>query len=129
MIEFKPAPPISREILEGYANASGDFNPIHLDEETAKQAGLPGVIAHGMLISAFMAERALHFMLHEYQKKNFELKFFQTRFKAKVFLGDCLSIGGVLKEANEESCILELKCKNQNGEITTSGLAKFKRIV
>lgn len=129
MIEFKPVPPISQEILQEYAKASGDFNPIHLDEETAKQVGLPGVIAHGMLISAFIAERALEFILQESQKKNYELKFFQTRFKAKVFLGDCLSIGGVVKEESETTCVLELKCKNQRSEITTTALAKFKKIV
>ena len=39
----------SRERLVRYAGASTDFNPIHYSEHFAKQAGLPGVIAHGML--------------------------------------------------------------------------------
>lgn len=40
---------ITRDDLVRYAHAAGDLNPIHLDPEAAKQAGLPGVIAHGML--------------------------------------------------------------------------------
>ena len=44
--------PITREDLRRYAEASGDHNPIHLDDEAARALGLPGVVAHGMLTSA-----------------------------------------------------------------------------
>lgn len=40
---------ISRDSLVRYAGASGDFNPIHYNDTVATEAGLPGVIAHGML--------------------------------------------------------------------------------
>ncbi len=40
---------LSRSDLVKYAGASGDFNPIHINERFATQVGLPGVIAHGML--------------------------------------------------------------------------------
>lgn len=40
---------ITRETLVRYAGASGDFNPIHYRDDIATAAGLPGVIAHGML--------------------------------------------------------------------------------
>jgi acyl dehydratase len=40
--------PVGRATLVGYANASGDQNPIHQDESFAKSVGLPDVIAHGM---------------------------------------------------------------------------------
>jgi acyl dehydratase len=40
--------PVGRETLVAYANASGDQNPIHQDEEFARSVGLPDVIAHGM---------------------------------------------------------------------------------
>lgn len=39
---------IDRSGLVAYADASGDQNPIHQDEEFARSVGLPGVIAHGM---------------------------------------------------------------------------------
>jgi len=40
--------PVGRDTLVGYANASGDQNPIHQDEAFARSVGLPDVIAHGM---------------------------------------------------------------------------------
>lgn len=43
---------ITRAELVRYAGACGDFNPIHWNERLARQAGLPGVIAHGMLTMA-----------------------------------------------------------------------------
>src|ERR1700719_5102672 len=50
-------PPLTKHVtveqIRQYAEASGDRNPIHLDETFARSAGLPGVIAHGMLTMAF----------------------------------------------------------------------------
>ena len=39
----------TKEQIAAYAEASGDRNPIHLDDDFARSVGLPGVIAHGML--------------------------------------------------------------------------------
>ena len=44
--------PITTRQLVMYAGASGDFNPIHYDQDYARSAGLGGVIAHGMLTMA-----------------------------------------------------------------------------
>ncbi|GAA1569579.1 hypothetical protein GCM10009827_109180 [Dactylosporangium maewongense] len=49
--EFK----VTRQDLVRYAGASGDFNPIHFSDHAAGQAGLPGVIGHGMLTMALTA--------------------------------------------------------------------------
>ncbi len=46
---------VTRADLRAYADASGDPNPIHLDEEIAKSVGLPDVIAHGMYTLALAA--------------------------------------------------------------------------
>jgi acyl dehydratase len=45
---------IDRELLKQYADASGDQNPIHQNEEFALSVGLPNVIAHGMLTMALV---------------------------------------------------------------------------
>jgi acyl dehydratase len=45
----------TKEQIVAYAEASGDRNPIHLDDEFARSVGLPGVIAHGMLQMGLMA--------------------------------------------------------------------------
>ena len=46
---------VTRADLRAYADASGDPNPIHLDEDVAKSVGLPDVIAHGMFTMALAA--------------------------------------------------------------------------
>jgi acyl dehydratase len=43
---------IDRALLKAYADASGDQNPIHQNEEFALSVGLPNVISHGMLTMA-----------------------------------------------------------------------------
>jgi len=47
---------IDRALLKQYADASGDQNPIHQNEEFAKSVGLPNVIAHGMYTMALAGE-------------------------------------------------------------------------
>jgi acyl dehydratase len=129
VIEFQSCAAISREQLKAYAEASGDFNPIHLDEEVALKAGLPGIIAHGMLIAALIAERAEKFVAQEVELANggFQLSQFQTRFKAMTLLGDTPSIGGTVKKVSDEGFALELLAKNQRGEITTVGNVSYRR--
>jgi acyl dehydratase len=125
-IPFKELPAINLEMLKAYANASGDQNPIHQDESIAKKMGLPGVIAHGMLTSAFIAERALAFMQEESGlKPGWKLSNYQNRFKSMTVLGDVISIGGTVKDFSESSIRLDLQAKNQRGEITTTGSAIF----
>src|SRR5436305_12891747 len=52
-IELKVTP--DRYVTYRYAGASGDFNPIHIDEEFARQVGLPGRILHGLWTMAQVA--------------------------------------------------------------------------
>ncbi len=61
MIEVGAEPPekifyLDRELLKRYADASGDQNPIHQNEEFALSVGLPNVIAHGMLTMALVGK-------------------------------------------------------------------------
>jgi acyl dehydratase len=55
-IELKVTP--DRYVTVRYAGASGDFNPIHIDEEFAQQVGLPGRILHGLWSMAQVARAA-----------------------------------------------------------------------
>ena len=47
-------PPVSRLTLALYCGASGDHNPIHVDSDFARSAGMPDVFAHGMLSMAWL---------------------------------------------------------------------------
>lgn len=47
---------VTEHMLKAFADASGDFNPIHFDDASAVAAGFKSRIAHGMLISSFVSE-------------------------------------------------------------------------
>lgn len=47
---------ISRESINQFANVSGDFSPIHMNEEYAKQTKFGGCISHGMLLGAYISK-------------------------------------------------------------------------
>ena len=113
-IPTKTMPPITREQLRFYADASGDFNPIHLDEEVAKKNGLPGIIAHGMLTAGFLAERARELV------PGWDVKRVQSRFRSMTLLGDVISLTGTVKAADGKSITLDLQARNQKGEVTTT---------
>jgi acyl dehydratase len=55
-IELRVTP--DRYLTVRYAGASGDFNPIHIDEQFAQQVGLPGRILHGLWSMAQVARAA-----------------------------------------------------------------------
>jgi acyl dehydratase len=45
---------VDEQVVEHYADAAHDHNPIHFDDEAARQLGLPGAIAHGMISGALL---------------------------------------------------------------------------
>jgi acyl dehydratase len=59
---FTTSFPVERADLARYADASGDHNPIHLDEAAAKAAGLPDVIAHGMYTMGLVSRAILEWL-------------------------------------------------------------------
>ncbi len=94
-LEERTLPPVDRMRLIKYAGASGDFNPIHLVDEAAEEAGLPGIIAHGMLTVATMGLLFSPYLEHGYVKR------FQSRFSGMDFLGDVLRVGGRVSGVEE----------------------------
>ena len=59
-VVYEESTKVDKDQPKRYAEASGDHNPIHLDEATAKMAGLPGVILHGMCTMAIAAKAAVN---------------------------------------------------------------------
>jgi acyl dehydratase len=51
--------PVTRTVLALFAGGSGDHNPIHIDTDFAMRAGMPDVLAHGMLSMAYLAQYVL----------------------------------------------------------------------
>ena len=66
---------LDRAMLKAYADASGDQNPIHQNEEFAKAVGLPNVIAHGMLTMALVGKFVTDFAGGSEHVKEFSGRF------------------------------------------------------
>ena len=118
-------PPIMQEQLQRYAEASGDYNPIHLDEEAAHRVGLDGVIAQGMLSMAFLGQFIGQHISDTPEAYLTQLK---VRFINMVRLGDTVTCHGVVKARTTpregyESMEIECWAQNQRGEKVTAGEA------
>ncbi len=113
---------VTAEQIRSYAEASGDRNPIHLDEVFARSVGLPGVIAHGMLTMAFACE-----MLTDWLGNRSRLKALRGRFSAMVLPGDEVRCSGIIsrKDPERRRVTIDLTVENQRGErVLTKGLAE-----
>ncbi len=114
--------PLTREHLKAYASAALDFNPIHLEEEFAKEAGFPSVIVHGMLSMAFLGD----LVLFNFPEDKYRLNRFRTRFRKVTFPGDVLTCEGKIKSITPEGVItVTILAKNQKNEVTSDGDAEI----
>lgn len=115
--------PITKVQLLKYAGASGDYNLIHTDVETARSAGLGDVIAHGMLGMGFLGQ----FLSDRAGPRN--VRRLAVRFSAMVRLGDVITCRGVVREVapiddRRARALLEVWAENQRGEKVTTGEAE-----
>lgn len=114
---------VTQSQIEKYAHASGDFNPVHLDEDFAATTPFGKTIAHGMLILAFLSEM----MTKAFQKEWLNHGRLKVRFKAPAYPGDLISTYGTVKEIKQSDnvayAICVVGCKNQKGEDVIAGEA------
>lgn len=107
----------TREQIADYAEASGDHNPIHLDDEFARTVGLPGVIAHGLLQMGLMATVAA-----EAAGGSDRLRRLYCRFNGMVVPGDTVTFTAEPAGPGK----LELRAVNQRGEpVLTKSVAEY----
>ena len=114
--------PITKVQLVMYAGASGDFNPIHTDDEAARARGLKGVIAHGMLSMGFLGQLAESAFGAGSTRK------LEVNFRGMVNAGEVITLRGEVAEVREDSgrqlAICEIEAVNSAGDIATSGAAE-----
>lgn len=104
-----------------YAGLSGDFNPIHIDKEYAKNTRFKERIAHGLLTSSLLSQ-----LLGMYLPGKGAIYMEQTlRFTAPVYIGDTITATATVQEFIEEKNIIKLltECRNQKGELVLMGSA------
>ncbi|MBI4636474.1 MAG: dehydratase [Candidatus Rokubacteria bacterium] len=113
--------PIQQIQLTRYAGASGDFNPIHQDDEFARVAGMGGVFAHGMLSMGFVAQALTDWAGAGTVRK------LGVRFTGLVRLKDVITCRGrVLAKSSKDDVHLvdlEVWAENQRGDKVVTGKA------
>ncbi|WP_445683349.1 MaoC/PaaZ C-terminal domain-containing protein [Sporosarcina sp. FSL W7-1349] len=121
-LEPMTKPPVTKVQLVKYAGASGDFNPLHTDDEFARSIGMDGVIAHGMLVMGFLGQYAM-----ELAGEQAEIAQFNMRFGAVTRPGDEITCKGKVDKLYEGDGIqfarLELYAEKAPGEVVGSGNA------
>lgn len=116
--ELKTAP-ISRTTLALFAGASGDHNPIHIDIDFAKKAGMDDVFAHGMLSMAYLGR-----LLTGWTPQK-DIRTFNVRFTSITNLRDEITCSGKVIEKNDDdrTVTVEVAAANQQGDIKLAGEA------
>jgi len=123
-------PSITKQLAQSkinrYAEASGDFNPIHIDEAFAAQTPLEGTIAHGMLILAYASKM----MTRTFGQAWLAGGKLSIRFKAPARPQDTITASGQIDTIETKDGIpyinCSLECCNQNGDILITGGAVVK---
>jgi 3-hydroxybutyryl-CoA dehydratase len=112
---------VTDELVRKFADVSGDYNPIHLDDEAAKNTRFGQRIAHGMLSGAFISA----VLGYELSERRIVYLSQSLRFVAPVFIGDTVTATGTVKSIREDKPIvtLETVCTKQTGETVVTGEA------
>ena len=115
-------PPVARLTLALYCGASGDHNPLHVDSDFARAAGLGDVIAHGMLSMGYMGRTLTQ------QVPLGALREFSTRFLAMTRIGDQITCTAQViarfNDAQGQPCLrVAVSAAGQNGEVKATGEA------
>lgn len=115
--------PVTLTDIVRYQGASGDFNPMHHDDELARSAGYPAAFSVGMLGAGYLATYCTDLFGADTVRR------FRTRFRELVWRGDSLTATGqvvsVSVREGERLLALELQLTNQAGVVVIHGTAEF----
>lgn len=113
---------VTDALVRAFAELSGDFNPIHLDEEFAAKTRFGRRIAHGMLTGAFISA----VLGQEFAERRIVYLSQTMRFTSPVFIGDSVTVTSTVSHIREDKGIvtLDMICTNQNGETLVTGESK-----
>lgn len=116
---------VSREKIRAYAETTGDRNPLHLDDAYAASTPFGGVIAHGMLVLAYLSEMLTGAFGEAYLRGG-RLK---VRMRAPARPGDALVASGRVEALGRSPAGSQVTCavwlQNQRGETIMDGEARI----
>lgn len=110
-------PAVNRTTLALFGGASGDHNPIHIDTDFARKAGMPDVFAHGMLGMAWVGRMVTDWVPQA------QLRRYDVRFAGITHLGHVIRCSGrVAEKLDAERCVrVEVHSENQFGQTKIAG--------
>jgi len=110
-----------RYLTVRYAGASGDFNPIHIDEEFARQVGLPGRILHGLYTMAQVARA------HTDAGGPASLKRLSVQFRGMGVPEAELVVTGTVREVRDDAvAVVESSCEQDGKRIIRNAEAELR---
>jgi acyl dehydratase len=113
--------PLSRATLALFAGASADHNPVHIDIDAAREAGLPDVIGHGMLTMAYLAQVLTGWVTPS------AIRSYSVRFVAPTRIGNALTCTGsvIAKDSSGDGAVrIALQAVDQFGDVKVRGEAE-----
>jgi len=117
---------ITQEKINLYAEASGDFNPIHVDESFAANTPFGGTIAHGMLNLAYVSEMMASVFGQDWSSSGR----LRAKFKEVARPGDTLTINSTVDSIEDRDGVSYADCsfevRNQKDEVVVAGEATAK---
>ncbi|MFT3746508.1 MAG: MaoC family dehydratase [Pyrinomonadaceae bacterium] len=116
---FSTTREVTDELVRKFAEVSGDYNPIHLDDEFASKTRFGKRIAHGMLSGAFISA----ILGNELKGRTVIYLSQSLKFVAPVFIDDVVTTTSTITNIREEKGIVTFEnvCTNQNGETLVKG--------
>jgi len=119
---------IDQDVIDRYAVASFDYNPIHIDPEWKRQVDLPGgesTIAHGQMTMSFMAT----VLTDSFYPVGGKITKIDAKYIKPVLPGDVITSGGTVTEkhfhgAGRDYVVIEIFAENQNKEKVAVGKAE-----
>jgi acyl dehydratase len=113
--------PLTRTDIVRYAGASGDFNPIHHDEEFARSAGMPSVFSIGMHSAGLLGQYLARWVGLPNVRR------FGVRLTGQVWPGDTLVLAGTVdrieEHGDERLAHIALTVTRQTGDVVVKGTA------
>ena len=113
---------IDEKLEEDFAKISGDFNPLHMDEQFAKKSKFGRRICHGMLLSSFFSR-----LVGMYLPGKNALYFSQNlNFIEPCFIGDKIIVKGEVIDKSEATRMIKIETtiKNKEGKFLIKGNAQ-----
>ena len=113
---------LTQPMLNAYADASGDHNPIHIDEAFAASTPMGGTIAHDMLVLSFISEM----MAGAFGLAWLNAGKLEVRFRAPARPGDTVTARAKPLEPKDEAIRYSVECVSQKDEVLIAGTAEVR---